>query len=152
MLLVCARTVSWVPPRVRIGGLNSIARNFGQSVLLITFHASFATAKFINSFILLLLGFRKQCLRKVLEIVLENLDDDRAVLHENLSGYAENDEQPFCKWNIPWPELKSSLELIGRNDLVKHLQETTLLTRGIHYAIVLKKYFCFFPDMLSRYI
>jgi len=77
------------------------------------------------------LDFGKQCLREVLEIVLKNIKSKTAIL-ECLSGYAKNDEQPFCDWNIPWPELKSFLHLTGRNDIINLLQETTLLTRGIY--------------------
>jgi len=88
-----------------------------------------------NNFILL--DFSKQCLQEVLEIVLDKIGDKEADLREKLLDYAKDNEQPFCEWNIPWPELKLVLELIGRNDIVKHLQETTLLTPGIYIHVVL---------------
>jgi len=69
-------------------------------------------------------------LEEVLKLTIEKIGEDEENLMMNLADFTGQNNQPFFKQHIPWPELKHCLEKIGRRDIIRMLQDETLLTKG----------------------
>ena len=72
------------------------------------------------------------CLEEVRRMIVNNLGDqlDDFLARLGLPRSNEDDAMSAIK-NIPWTQLKLTMERIGETDLVEEIQRKTLVTEGI---------------------
>lgn len=67
-------------------------------------------------------------------------------LDSRMTDYDASEEQPSkivmkyfasIHFQVAWEELKTALEYIGREDVVRHIMKNTLITKGKHYFVSL---------------
>ncbi|XP_066924911.1 E3 ubiquitin-protein ligase DZIP3-like [Clytia hemisphaerica] len=75
------------------------------------------------------------CLEEVRRMIIENLGDqlDDFLTRLDLPN-TKKDDAMFSIKNIPWTQLKRTIERIGKTALVEEIQRTTLVTEGISSA------------------